>query len=115
MIQIHEQLPSTTEVLTLTGSFDRQITSGIQILIMLTQKTAQAQLILDFSRVTDIDSRSFRRFFLWYSNMKSSQMQVSLVKPREPIWTQYHVRHASEFVQIYSSLEEATWNTTAYT
>ena len=115
MLQVHEQHPCTTEVLSLTGRFDRRITPGIQVLILLAQKTDGHHLILDFSCVTHIDSHSFRQFFRWYDNMKSEQVQVSLVKPREPIWTQYHVWHASELVQIYTSLEEATWNTTAYT
>ncbi len=115
MFQVREQHPYTTEVLTLTGPFDRRITLGIQILILLAQKTGQSQLILDFSNITSIDSHNFRKFFRWYANMKSNQVEVSLVKPQEPIWTQFHVWHASELVQIYSSLEEATWNTTAYT
>lgn len=115
MLQIYEQYPCTTEVLTLTGRFDRRLTPGIQILILLAQQTSQARLILDFSSTTNIDANSFRRFFRWYRTMKSDQMQVSLVKPREPIWTQFHIWHSSEIVQIYSSQEEATWNTTAYT
>ena len=114
MVQVHEQHPYTTEVLTLNRRFDRRITPGIQILILLAQKTGHPHLILDFSHVTNIDSPDFRKFFRWYDNMKSDQVQISLVKPREPIWTPDHVWHASELVQIYSSLEEATWNTTAY-
>ncbi len=115
MIQLREQHQLTTEVLTLTGWFDRRITPGIQVLILLAQKTDHKQhLILDFSRVTTIDSLSFRRFFRWYHNMKSDHVQVSMVKPPAPIWTPFHVWHVSDHVQIYSSLEEATWQSTAY-
>ncbi len=115
MFQVHEQHPSTTEVLTLTGVFDHRTTPGIQILMLLAQKTGHSQLILDFSSVTGIDSHNFRKFFRWYANLMSDQVQVSLVNEREPIWTQFHVWHTSELVQTYSSLEEATWHTTAYT
>ncbi len=115
MLQVYEQHACATEVLTLPGRFDRQITPGIQIPILLAQQTGQSQLILDFSSVTNIHSHIFRRFFRCYDNMKSDQLQVSLVKPPEPIWTPFHEWHAAELVQIYSSLEEATWQTTAYT
>lgn len=115
MLQNYEQYLCTTEILTLTGRFDRRLTSGLQILILLAQQTGQSRFILDFSSTTDIDANSFRRFFRWYRTIKSDQVQVSLVRPRESIWTQFHVWHSSEIVQIFSSLEEATWKTTAYT
>ena len=71
-------------------------------------------LILDCSHITDIDSSSFRRFFHWYHTMKFDHPQVSLVKPQASIWTQFHLWHVSEGVQVYASLEEATWYGTAY-
>ncbi len=114
MFRIHQQHPYTTEILTLPSSFDRRITPGLQILILLAQKTSHSQLILDFSCVSNIDSTSFRRFFSWYDTIKSDQVRVGLVKPQAPLWTQFHVWHASELAQIYFSLEQATWNTTAY-
>ena len=114
MLQLREQHQLTTEVLTLPGWFDRRITPGIQILILLAQKTDGYHLILDFSRVTTIDSLSLRRLFRWYRNMNSDHVQVSIVKPLVPIWTPFHVWHVSDCVQIYSSLEEATWHSTAY-
>jgi anti-anti-sigma factor len=114
MLQVREQYPQTTEVLTLTGQFDRRITPGLQVLILLAQKTGRYHLILDFSRVTDIDSTSFRRLFHWYHTMKSDHLKVSLVKPRAPIWTQFHLWHVSKVVQVYASLEEATWDSTGY-
>ena len=86
------------------------MTPGLQVLILLAQKTGCSQLILDCSQVTDIDSNSFRRFFRWYHSMKSDQLQVSMVKPLAPILTQFHLWYISEFVQVYASLEEATWD-----
>jgi anti-anti-sigma regulatory factor len=114
MLQVREQHHHTTEVLTLTESFDRRITPGIQVLILLAQKTDGHHLILDCSHITNIDSTSFRRFFRWYDNMKSHRVQVSMVKPLAPIWAQFHWWHAAELVQIYATLEEATWNNTVY-
>ena len=115
MLQVREQQhPHTTEVLTLAGRFDRRMTPGLQVLILLAQKTGGYHLILDCSHITSIDELSFRRFFRWYRKMKSDHVQVSIVKPLAPIWTQFHLWHASEAVQVYASLEEATWDCTAY-
>jgi anti-anti-sigma factor len=114
MFQVREQYQHTTEVLTLAGSFDRRITPGIQILILLAQKTDGHHLILDCSHITDIDSSSFRRFFRWYHNLKADHVQVSLVKPLVPILKKFLLWNVSESVQIYATLEEATWNNTVY-
>lgn len=114
MLQDCEQYPHTTEVLPLAGRFDRRITPGLQVLIMLAQKKGPCHIILDCSHITHIDSTSFRRFFCWYHTMKVDQLRVSLVKPLAPIWTQFHAWHVSECVQVYPSLEEATWHSTAY-
>ena len=81
MIQVRELHPPTTEVLTLTGPFDRRMMPGLQVLILLAQKTAHHHLILDCSQVTNIDSGSFQRFFSWYRTMKAEHLLVSLVKP----------------------------------
>jgi len=112
MLQVREQYQDTTEVLTLTGQFDRRITPGLQVLILLAQKTGRDHLILDFSHVTDIDSTSFHRLFRWYHTMKSDHLKVSLVIPRSPIWSQFHLWHVSKVVQVYASLHEATWDST---
>jgi anti-anti-sigma regulatory factor len=114
MFHVREQQHHTTEVLTLAGPFDRRVTPGIQILILLAQKIPPYHLILDCSHITSIDALSFRRFFRWYRKMKSDRVQVSIVKPLAPILKQFHVWHVSECVQVYSSLEEATWNSTTY-
>ena len=90
MLQVREQHHHTTEVLTFTGSFDRRITPGIQVLILLAQKTDGHHIILDCSHITNIDSTSFRKFFHWYRTMKADHLQVSLVKPQATIWTQSH-------------------------
>ncbi len=114
MLQAREQYQHATEVLTLAGPFDRRITPGIQILILLANKIDGYHLILDCSHVTDIDPNSFRRFFHWYRTMKADHLQVSLVKPQATIWTQFHVWHATDVVQVYATLEEATWDSTSY-
>jgi anti-anti-sigma regulatory factor len=114
MLQDCEQHHHTTEVLTLAGRFDRRISPGIQILILLAQKTGPCHFILDCSHITDIDSLSFRRFFRWNHNMKSDQLQVSLVKPLVPILKKFLLWNVSESVQIYATLEDATWNNSVY-
>ena len=115
MFQVREQQPSlTTEVLTLAGRFDRRLTPGLQVLILLAQKSGRHHLILDCSHITYIDSHSFRRFFRWYRHIKSDHLQVSIVQPLAPILTQFHTWHASELVRIYTSLEESAWDSTAY-
>jgi len=113
MLQVREQQHHTTKVFTMTGRYGRRTTPGLQVLILAAQKTGSHHIILDFSGVTEIDSTSFRRLFSWYHNMKSDHVQVSIVKPPAPIWTPYHLWHVSESVQIYASLEEATWGSTA--
>ena len=114
MLQVSEQQHHTTKVFTLTGQYGRRTTPGIQVLILAAQKTGSHHIILDFSGVTEIDSTSFQRLFSWYHNMKSDHVQVSIVKPPAPIWTPYLLWHVSESVQMYASLEEATWGSTAY-
>jgi len=107
MFQVREQHHHTTEVLTLTGPFDRRSTAGIQILILAAQNTGCHHIVLDFSRVTEIDSTSLSKLFLWCHNMKPHQGEVCVVKP--PPYIRYHEdwAHLSEIVPIYGSLDEA--------
>jgi len=114
MLQVREQQHHTTKVFTLIGRYGRRDTPGIQVLILAVQQTDYHHIVLDFSRVTEIDSISFRRLFSWYHNMKSDHVQVSIVKPPAQIWTPFLLWHVSESVQIYASLEEVTWGSTAY-
>ena len=114
MLQVSEQQHHTTKVFTLTGQYGRRTTPGIQARILGAKEMGIHHIILDFSRVTEIDSTSLSKLFSWYHNMKSDHVQVSMVKPPAPIWTPYYLLHVPYSVQIYASLEEVTWGSTAY-
>ena len=113
MLQVREQQHHSTKVLTFTGQFGRREMPGIQVLILAAQQSGSYHIILDFSGVTEINSTSLHKLFLWYQNMKPSQVQVSMVIPPTPIWNQFDMGHISELVPIYASTEEATWNNVA--
>jgi anti-anti-sigma factor len=105
MLQIREQ--HQAKVLSLTGQFNRDTKTGIQVLILGVKEMDSRHIILDFSGVTEIDSTSLSELFLWYHNMRSHRVQISVVKPLPYIryfadWT-----HLSEIVSIYASEEEA--------
>lgn len=110
MLQVREHQHHTTRVLTLTGPFDRKTTPGIQVLILAAQQTGSHHIVLDFSCVTEIDSTSLRKLFLWYHNLKPYHVQVSMVTPPTPLWNQVDMGHVSALIPIYASQEEATWN-----
>ena len=65
MLQVREQNQHQTKVLTLTGQFNRNTTSGIQARILAAQETGCHHIILDFSGVTGIDSTGLGELFLW--------------------------------------------------
>lgn len=105
MLQIREQ--HQIKVLGLTGQFNRDTKTGIQVLILGIKEMSCHHIILDFSGVTEIDSTSLSELFLWYYNMQPCPIQISVVKPQPYI--QYHSdwSHLSEIVPIYRSEEEA--------
>ena len=99
------------KVLALTGQFCRNTNTGIQARILGAKQMGYHHIILDFSRVTEIDSTSLRKLFLWYHHMRPLMIphlvQISVVKP--PPYIRYHLdwSHISEIVPIYASEEEA--------
>ena len=107
MLQVREQQQHQTKILTLSGQFNRNTTTGIQALILAAKEMGYHHIILDFSGVTEIDSTGLGELFLWYHNMKPQRVQVSVVKPRPYI--RYHLDWAdlSEIVSIYASKDEA--------
>ncbi len=108
MLQVHEHHHHHhTKVFTFTGKFCRRTTTGIQVLILAAQKTGYPHIILDFSGVTEIDSKGLNALFLWYHNMRPTPLQISVVKP--PPYLRYHLdwAHLSEIVSIYASEEDA--------
>ena len=107
MLQIREQQQHQTKVITLTGQFNRDTKTEIQMLILGAKEMGFPHIILDFSGVTEIDSPSLSELFLWYHNMKPHNVQISVVKPLPYI--QYHSDWAdlSEIVPIYASEKDA--------
>jgi anti-sigma B factor antagonist len=107
MLQVREQTQHQTKVLTLTGQFNRNTTSGIQARILAAQETGCHHIILDFSGVTEIDSTGLGELFLWYHNMRPHRVQISIVKPQDHVRNHLDWAHLSEIVPIYASEEEA--------
>ena len=114
MLQVQEHQHHSTKVLTLTGQFTRDTAIGIQTRILGAKEVGCQHVILDFSGITDIDSRGIGELLYWFHNMKPYFVQVSIVNPPTPIWNQLDMGHVSEFVPIYASEEEATWNNVPY-
>ena len=114
MPQSREQPQHMTQVLTLTGQFGRRTVPGIQVLILMAEKTGSSHIVLDLSHVTEIDLASLRKVMLWSHHLTSHRVQVSIVKPLAPIFNNKDMRRLSEFVSIYPSLEKATWNNSTY-
>lgn len=106
MLQVREH-HYHTKILTLAGQFCRTTTIGIQAQILEAVEMGSRHIILDFSRVTEIDSTGLGELFLWYHNMRPHHVQISVVKPQPYI--RYHLdwSHISEIVPIYASEEEA--------
>lgn len=105
MLQIREQHQS--KVLALTGQFNRDTKTGIQVLILGAKEMGCHHIILDFSGVTEIDSTSLSELFLWYHNMQPHHVQISVVKPQPYIRYFVDWAHLSEIVSIFESEEEA--------
>ena len=105
MLQVREQ--QQIKVLALTGQFNRDAKTDIQLLILGAKEMGCHHIILDFSGVTEIDSTSLSELLLWYHNLRPRHVQISVVKPQPYI--QYHSdwSHLSEIVPIYRSEEEA--------
>ena len=111
MLQVREQNQHQTKVLTLTGQFKRNTTSGIQAQILAAQETGCQHIILDFWGINEIDSTSLGELFLWYHNMRPHRVQISIVKPQDHIRNHLDLAHLSEIVPIYTSEEEAVERT----
>ena len=107
MLQVREQHHNQTQVLTLAGRFCRNTTTGIRARILGAQEMGCHHIILDFSRVTEIDSTGLGELFLWYHNMRPHHVQISIVKPQTYIRNHLDWAHLSEIVPIYASEEEA--------
>ncbi len=110
MLQVRERQHHSTKVLTLTGQFTHDTTTGIQAKILGAKEVGYQHVILDFSGISEIDVRGIGELLFWYHNRKPNFVQVSIVNPPTLIWNQLDLGHVSEFVQIFASQEEATWN-----
>ena len=107
MLELHDRRKCQIQALSLTGSFDSRNMMNIKKYILATLGTGGHHIILDFSRVMEIDSSSLNEFFLWYHTKKSQQIQISVIKPSP--YLRYHEdwTHLAEIVSIYKSLQEA--------
>ena len=114
MIQIREQIDHHTTVLALMGPFEQQATVGFKFLILGANEQGGQHVILDFSGLTEIDARGIGELLYWYHNIRSYDVQVSIVNPPPPIWNQLEMGRVSELIPIYASQEEATWNNVPY-
>ena len=111
MLQVREQQQQQTKVLTLTGQFCRNTTTGIQALILGAKEMGCHHIILDFSQVNGIDSTSLGELLLWYHNLPPRHVQISVVKPQPYIHYFVDWAHLSEIVSIYASEEDAVEHT----
>jgi len=109
MLQVREQ--QQTKILALTGQFTHDTKIDIQMLILAAKETGYQHIVLNFSRVTEIDSTSLSELFLWYHNIKPNHPPISVVKP--PSYMRYHSDwlHLEEIVSIYASEKEAVKDT----
>ena len=107
MLQVRERRQYQTKVLALMGQFTRDTTTGIQARILGAKEMGCHHIILDFSRVTDIDSTGLRELFLWYHHIKPYNVEVSVVKPQPYIRYHSDWMPLSEIVSIYASEEDA--------
>jgi anti-anti-sigma factor len=114
MLQVREQHHHRTEVLVLTGQFNRKSTTGIQARILGAKEMGFQHIILDFSGITEIDSTGLGELFLWYHNMRPHHVQISIVSPPTPIRNQLDWAHISEIVPIYASEQEAVGQTVSW-
>ena len=114
MLQVREHQHHSTKVLTPTGQFTHDTAMGIQARTLGAKEVGCQHVILDFSSLTEIDPRGIGELLYWYHNVKPYYVQVSIVNPPTPIWNQLDLGHVSEFVPIYDSKEEATWNNVPY-
>ena len=110
MLQVREQQQHQTKVLTLTGQFNRDDKTDIQVLILGAKEIGCHHIILDFSDVTEIDSTSLGELLLWYQNLRPRHVQISVVKPKPNIRYFVDWAHLTEIVSIYASKDEAVEN-----
>ena len=103
MLQVREQQHHKLTILTLTGPFNRNSTTGIQARILAAQETGYHHIVLDFSGVTEIDSTGLGELFLWYHNMRTHRVNISIVRPQDHIRAHLDWSHISEIVPIYES------------
>ena len=110
MLQVREQQHHRTRVLTLTGQITHDTAMGIQARIIGAKEVGWQHVILDFSGITEIDSKGIGELLYWYHNMKPYYVEISIANPPTSIWNQLDLGHVSKSIPIYGSLEEATWN-----
>ena len=110
MLQIREQQQYRTRVLALTGQITHDTTMAIQARIIETKGIGWQHVILDFSGITEIDSKGIGELLYWYHNLKPYYVEISIANPQTPIWNQLDMGHVSESIPIYGSQEEAMWN-----
>ena len=107
MLQDHEYQHHNTKVLELGDQFNRNTTPGVQRQILEAVEMGCHHIILDFSKVMEIDSTGLGELFLWYHNMRPHQVQISIVNPRPYIRTRLDWAFLSEVVPVYDSEKEA--------
>lgn len=108
MLQVREQQEQQQiKSLALTGQFNRDDKTDIQLLILGAKEVGCDHIILDFSGVSEVDSTSLSELLLWYHNLRPRHVQISVVKPQPNIRYSVDWAHLSEIVSIYASEHEA--------
>ena len=106
MLQDLECQSHHTEVFVLDGRFNRTIAPTILGLILRAVKLGYHHIILDFSKVREIDSKGLEALFLWYHNMRPKHVQVSITNPCPYVRTRLDWASLSEIVDVFQLKKE---------
>ncbi len=107
MMTVREHVRNDTKVLELSGRFDTHSKVGLEVIILGAKEIGCHHIILNFSKLTWIDSVGLGQLFLWYHRMKPEPIHLSIVSPQPPVQLLLEQANLSQVVPVFETEDEA--------
>lgn len=107
MLPFGEYDHSGIKIFNLSGHLDAHCRLDPEALVSTHETTKCHHVILNVSEVTWIDLGGLGQIFVWYHNLKSKNIRLSLVNPQPMVYQLLEAANLPELVPIYHSVPEA--------
>jgi anti-anti-sigma factor len=107
MLLTSENTVKGTQLISITGCFDKYAKANLEAAIEQAQKIGCHQIILNLSSLSRIDSTGLGHIFLTHYRLQARGIRVSLIDPTPQVREMLELVRIPDIIPIFDTSEEA--------